>query len=1006
MKNIRLVMKTLTLLLALFTGVTLTAQPTDCLSFENLTVGTQYGAPAGQSSGDIIYSEFGVNVRAEAFSPFVGQPEFGSATVGAAENFTFALAAGNILHTQGLNLRFDFSDVAGDVFACSFDYIDITGRVNVSSENGNLLLVGETVSELISNVTPYDEPTDLIEEAGSIFYQGTPLTQISIGGESLAIDNFCVYLDDEICTVLSLNFAAPVCNPDGSFNLGFNLEANSIGNAGFTVSNDGTPVANFFYGETEYVLQNIDGDGATEHSLTLTDNQLECELADFELGIVDCSDACAIAEVILEYQSCTEADLGTYLLDFNYDDVPSEEFVVNVDGIVIGTYNYTDLPVVISLPTTDTAPVVEIADETDFSCFALADYAWQYCGVNSCNIVTSIHEIICEGDDFYLVIGTDGGGYYEAGYSTFINGEFIESIPPGFSHPDTIGPIAGGAEDYNLTLTANAFPSCTFDLYVGTVDLTDCTFDQMNCTLTITDIAFSECENGEFFINFAVDTAYVHPSDSFELYVSVFTFFGLQYSYDAVNFAYDEGPYTIGPYSTNQDTSYLLTVRDQVLDFACANTFPEYIFPPDCEEEDCAVSDLSVTFTDCTEAGLTDIVLDFSVENTTATEFILQVGGIELPPVSLSSLPLTVLDVPALGGTETISVCLVDAEECCAELQVTLPDCSGLTVWPGDANNDNISNNFDVINLGLAFMSEGAMRAETGTLWQAYTAVPWAQAFPDGLNHTYADTDGNGIIDLDDLAAVEQNYNLTHGTVTPYTEIDPTLDSPNLFVDMPDDFEVAQGETLDVPITAGSLSNQIESIYGLAFTIKYDPEMIDPTTVQSEYPISWFGVPQTNVITFDRHDPAAGEIDVTLVRNDHNNTSGFGQIMSFIGVVDNIAGKAVIDITIENVYAVTKSGERLAFNKPTESAAVISALRNVQAANGFSVFPNPAGATAFVQSANGGRIEEIVILDVNGKVTARAVDVAHISVAGLTAGVYWLRCRAGEETGILRLVRL
>ena len=984
-----------------------------CINFDDLAVGTQYGEPTGQAPGTLILSQENVNFTLQELQISLPNGEvYNKAEIVDASSLGFGLPAGNLLYLDDARLLLDFANVTQGVRAISFDYYEVSGLVNFTTSNLSGTFISTDIDPVYLNFIPSSIPD--IDGSGNIYYEGD-ISQILFGGQDVYIDNLCIWYEDDFCNISNYSFTVNDCNVDYGFVVDLSFDAENVGNQGFTVFVNGEEHESFDYGSATYEIGYLYGDGVTTYEITLEDNMFDCEFESFTIEPQDCSPFCAIGDVTFDYIECTEATLGTYLLDFNYANPESGVFSVSVEGDPFAYYNYSDLPVVVSLPVFTEAPVVTVCDTAVVNCCTNVDYDWEYCSENSCDIGTYIQGIICDGDEFHLIIGTDGGGYYEAGYSTYINDVFIESIPPGFTHPDTIGPIASGAEDYTLTLIANAFPSCNFEVFVGTVDLDACTFDQQICSVDIVNMTTSECENDEFYFEFEIDTSYIIQNggaDSFNLQVGWYDEGGLGgfiYGEDFGNIEYTDAGYSIGPFSTNPDTSYLIAAYDLNLNFACGDTYNEYLLPPTCViiDDECEITNLTVTVSDCYGGGLVDIVLNFNYSGELISEeFNLTVGDIEFGAFSHSSLPLTVTGLPANGESTTVGVCLVEESECCDTALVELPDCEGLIgIYPGDCNDDNICNNFDILNIGLGYLSTGEMREDLGTDWQSYEVLPWLENFANGTNYAHADADGDGEILDTDSDVVSQNYGLTHGDVTPYIEQEPTPNSPALFADLPDNFEIAQGEAFNVPIVLGSMTNQIESIYGLSFTLMYDPEIIDPNSVQLQYASSWFGVPQTNVITFDRHDTATGEIDITLVRNDQNNTSGFGEIMYFIGVVDNIAGKTEITVTVKSVLAITQTETRLAFNTPVEFATITS-TDNVALQNGFEIYPNPTSDLLFVKNQMGLEIEEVQITDMNGRLLKTVHNATRVSTADLPSGVYWVRCVAGDTVGHLRMVKL
>ena len=83
---------------------------------------------------------------------------------------------------------------------------------------------------------------------------------------------------------------------------------------------------------------------------------------------------------------------------------------------------------------------------------------------------------------------------------------------------------------------------------------------------------------------------------------------------------------------------------------------------------------------------------------------------------------------------------------------------TGPGVFPGDANNDGIVNEVDVLPLGVYWMTAGHEReGDDPTGWFIQPAHSW-----DELAATYADCNGDGEVNDGDLGVIESNWGLTH----------------------------------------------------------------------------------------------------------------------------------------------------------------------------------------------------------------------------------------------------
>jgi len=79
---------------------------------------------------------------------------------------------------------------------------------------------------------------------------------------------------------------------------------------------------------------------------------------------------------------------------------------------------------------------------------------------------------------------------------------------------------------------------------------------------------------------------------------------------------------------------------------------------------------------------------------------------------------------------------------------------TGLGVWPGDANQDEVVNLLDVLSLLIHWQKSGPPRPKLNqTAWEVQPAIPWSPQAG-----TYADANGDGQVNEEDVIAIAQNW--------------------------------------------------------------------------------------------------------------------------------------------------------------------------------------------------------------------------------------------------------
>ena len=325
-------------------------------------------------------------------------------------------------------------------------------------------------------------------------------------------------------------------------------------------------------------------------------------------------------------------------------------------------------------------------------------------------------------------------------------------------------------------------------------------------------------------------------------------------------------------------------------------------------------------------------------------------------------------------------------------------------VWPGDANSDNLAHHVDLLSVGLAFGSDGPARNDQVNEWDGLNAPNWDAFFANGVNYKHADCDGNGVVDEADLEAIAQNYGLTHGpNQDPFQNPGTNLDPP-IMVEFPDPNNVPANTPFEVPVVLGTEEMPVNDIYGLAFTVNFDPELIDPNSIEVVYPTSWFGEPGINVIRIHRIFPNEGKIEIALSRNDQNNVSGYGAIVHIVGIIDDIAGIHNTQVGVELEAALDSGENPIPLGEHVQSLQIVgekeedNPIGRIDLRRGTRIFPNPTRGIVFVTNKYNLAIEEMELLDDKGQRLGRKVKMANeISLEGLPAGVYMLKMKVGEH---------
>lgn len=278
-------------------------------------------------------------------------------------------------------------------------------------------------------------------------------------------------------------------------------------------------------------------------------------------------------------------------------------------------------------------------------------------------------------------------------------------------------------------------------------------------------------------------------------------------------------------------------------------------------------------------------------------------------------------------------------------------------VWPGDTDLDYVVNNFDLLPIGLGYGLIGDPRPNATINYQCEPHYDWGMATPiSNIDYKHSDTDGSGIVDSDDTLAIVQNWGMVHlrNPNNPSSSAAPT--GAPFFVNYA---LTTPGSTIRIPIFLGDSINPVDSAYGLAYTIYYDPTMIDSGTVFIDFDSSWLGTQNMDMITVVKDQHIYGQAHVGMTRIDHNNRSGSGQIGTIqMTIKDDILrnpapihllmgiGQVKFIDNMENPVTISPHPSYVLIMNRIETSTPLTSDDKLQ------LFPNPAQYKVFLQSSH------------------------------------------------------
>lgn len=338
-----------------------------------------------------------------------------------------------------------------------------------------------------------------------------------------------------------------------------------------------------------------------------------------------------------------------------------------------------------------------------------------------------------------------------------------------------------------------------------------------------------------------------------------------------------------------------------------------------------------------------------------------------------------------------------------------------LIVYPGDVTNNGVVNNLDFLHLGIAYNYAGPPRDSALSVFTPQQATPWMYSFADGRNLAYADCNGDGFVNYYyDAFPLYTNYGLQRsGNVTPDVFIAGLqgVDPPLRFDHAAAPASVGGGQLITLPVELGSAALPAEDVYGVAFSLYFDPALIEPNSVMFNFnETSWANPDNDRIWMYKK--VANNRVDVAWVRTDRNQKNGFGRIgyLDFVIVVDIIPYQSqqfpmeLRDMKLMDKFGnyATVAGDTLWLTVPSDSAlsGAHAPLREPR----VSIMPNPATTEVLLHCAE--EMERVRLTDLLGKLVLDK-DVqgteAMLNLQALPDGIYQLRIETEHGTAFSKL---
>ena len=192
---------------------------------------------------------------------------------------------------------------------------------------------------------------------------------------------------------------------------------------------------------------------------------------------------------------------------------------------------------------------------------------------------------------------------------------------------------------------------------------------------------------------------------------------------------------------------------------------------------------------------------------------------------------------------------------------------------------------------------------------------------------------------------------------------------------------------LDVPLKLGTAAVPANNIYGLAFTVNFDPSLVDSASIGMDFSNSWLGTINTDMITIEKNFFSNGKLEVAITRINQTDVNGNGQIGDLnITTAPNITGNQTLTLSLTNVRVISSTEVYIPVNLISDDVMVAIDDDIVRNKMDLEVYPNPTSGSFTVQGAHG----NIRIYNLLGNLILESTK-PEIDLNSHASGVYFVK---------------
>ena len=208
---------------------------------------------------------------------------------------------------------------------------------------------------------------------------------------------------------------------------------------------------------------------------------------------------------------------------------------------------------------------------------------------------------------------------------------------------------------------------------------------------------------------------------------------------------------------------------------------------------------------------------------------------------------------------------------------------------------------------------------------------------------------------------------------------------------------VNAGEAASFPIILGTPDFPVTDVYGVAFTLIYDTEVIVEESVYADFQDSWLGDLDSDLLSIQKDFYSDGRIDIAITRTDGQSMNGSGQIGTIKVIIEEVIFRSgneyEMSFGIIDVRAISADEVPLIF-EAEETVSIVNSeplgTNKPELEQLIIISPNPVQDYFNIQTRDL-KIEQIDLYNVNGQLLKTYGSTNKIETTDLANGTYLMK---------------